>query len=87
MRSAKLLDVLGLHSIDPGHIPVGGIEPIQKVIEFRMERLCVSRLGALNEHGHHPCHKRGDRVPIEGMPGKKESEGTISHHDEESCWA
>jgi hypothetical protein len=82
----KLLDVLGLHSINPRHLAVGIIEPIQKMIEFRMESLGVPMLGALNEDGHHPCRESGDGVPIECIASKKEPKGTVSHHDEESCW-
>jgi hypothetical protein len=64
MRLPKLLDVLGLHSIDPRHLAVGSIEPIQQMIELRVNRLRVPVLGPLNEDRHHPRRERGDGVPV-----------------------
>ena len=80
MGLPKLLDVLGLHSIDPGHLAVGSIEPVQKMIELRVNRLRVPVLGPLNEDGHHPRRKRGDGVPVKRLAGKREPQNSVAQH-------
>src|SRR5215212_10248438 len=87
MGLPKLLDVLGLHSIDPGHLAISSINAVQNMIELRMQRLCVAVLSPLNEEGHHPGRERCYGMPIEGVAGKKEPSRDVGDHDEECCRA
>jgi len=87
MRPAILLDVLGLHPVDPCHLAIGSIEPVQEMVELRVNRLRIPVLGPLNEDGHHPRRKRRDRVPVKRLAGKGEPQNTVAEHDEERCRA
>src|SRR3954469_10752845 len=59
MGLSELLNVLRLHPVEPGKVAVSRFKLLQEVIEFRVDRLRVSMLRALDKHGHHPCCKGG----------------------------
>jgi hypothetical protein len=84
---SERLDIFRLHPVDPGQVTVSRFDLVQKMIQFRVDGLGISMSCALDKHGHHPCRKRGHRMPFEGRGRQDEPKCGIHRYHKENTGA
>jgi hypothetical protein len=57
------------------------------MIKFRMDGLGISMSCALDKYGHHPCRKRRDRMPFEGLGREDKPKCGIHRYHKENTGA
>jgi hypothetical protein len=74
-----LLNVFRFLFIDAGERAVRVPLSVQQLIKLRLNRLCVTMLGTLNEQSHEPNDQGRDSVPVQTVAVENKPEERIQN--------